>query len=139
MGVAEILARIDHDIVQLQRARALLSVGTAPAPKKVIGELKKAAGELKKAVGELKKASGKLKKVAAAPKKAAPVVPVDKKAVKKKSKLSLERPKRIAKTAKKATATKRPPAPRTNLGRSRPSSPLDQPTALVSSSDQSGG
>lgn len=34
MGVSEILAQIDQEIAQLQRARAMLSGGATPAPKK---------------------------------------------------------------------------------------------------------
>ena len=34
MGVSDILAQIDHEIAQLQQARALLGGGAAPAPKK---------------------------------------------------------------------------------------------------------
>lgn len=42
MGVQEILATIDHEIAQLQRARALLSGGAAPTAKKTGGSPKKA-------------------------------------------------------------------------------------------------
>ena len=34
MGVSDILAQIDREIAQLQQARAVLSGGNAPAPKK---------------------------------------------------------------------------------------------------------
>jgi len=34
MGVSEILAQIDHEIAQLQRARTLLGGGSSVAPKK---------------------------------------------------------------------------------------------------------
>lgn len=43
MGVSEILATIDHEIAQLQEARALLGGGAAPAAKKRVGRPKKAA------------------------------------------------------------------------------------------------
>jgi hypothetical protein len=41
MGVSEILATIDHEIAQLQQARALLSGGAAPVEKKKAGRPKK--------------------------------------------------------------------------------------------------
>ena len=41
MGVSEILATIDHEIAQLQQARALLSGGAAPVAKKKAGRPKK--------------------------------------------------------------------------------------------------
>jgi hypothetical protein len=41
MGVLEILATIDLEIAQLQRARALLSGGAAPVAKKKAGRPKK--------------------------------------------------------------------------------------------------
>jgi len=43
MAISDILASIDHEITQLQQARALLSGGTAPAAKKQAGKPKKAA------------------------------------------------------------------------------------------------
>jgi hypothetical protein len=95
MAISDILASIDCDIAQLQQARALLSGGAPPAPKK-------AAAKLKKVAGDLKKAAGKLKKVAAATKKAAVVVPTATKPAKKKKRiLSPEGRKRIAEAAKK--------------------------------------
>jgi hypothetical protein len=87
MGVSEILATIDREIAILQRARALLGGGAAPAPKK-------AAGRPRKAVAALKKAAGRPKKVAAA------VVPAAKPA-KKKRNLSPEGRKRIAVAVKR--------------------------------------
>lgn len=49
MGVSEILAQIDREIAQLEKARALLGGGSAPvrAKKKVIGAVagKKIAGK----------------------------------------------------------------------------------------------
>lgn len=45
MGVSEILAQIDHEIAQLQRARTLLGGGSSVAPKKAAAApaVKKAA------------------------------------------------------------------------------------------------
>lgn len=42
MGVSEILAMIDHEITQLQRARVLLGGGAATTAKKKAGRPKKA-------------------------------------------------------------------------------------------------
>jgi hypothetical protein len=41
MGVSEILATIDHEIAQLQQARALLSGGTAHVAKRKVGRPRK--------------------------------------------------------------------------------------------------
>ena len=41
MAISDILASIDHDIAQLQQARALLSGGAAPTAKMTAGRLKK--------------------------------------------------------------------------------------------------
>jgi hypothetical protein len=94
MGVSEILATIDHEIAQLQQAKALLSGGVAPVAKRKAGRPKKI--------------------VAVAAKKAASLTPTLKKAAKKKKRnLSPEGRKRIAEAVKKrwaaqkaATATK---------------------------------
>ena len=43
MAISDILAGIDHDIVQLQQARALLSGSAARAPRKAAGRPKKVA------------------------------------------------------------------------------------------------
>jgi len=43
MAISEILASIDHDIAQLQKAKALLGGGAAPAAKKKAGRPKKVA------------------------------------------------------------------------------------------------
>ena len=59
MGVQEILATIDHEITQLQRARALLSGGAAPSAKKTGGRPKKATA----AVAPLAKPARKKRKL----------------------------------------------------------------------------
>jgi hypothetical protein len=89
MGVSEILATIDHEIAQLQQARALLSGGVAPTAKKKAGRPKKV--------------------VVAAPKKAvAAVVPAaTKPAKKKKRNLSPEGRKRIAEAVKRRWAAQK--------------------------------
>jgi hypothetical protein len=79
MGVSEIQARIDHEIAQLQEARALLGGGAAPAAKKRVGRPKKAAG----------------------------VAPVAAKPAQRKRKLSAEGRKRIAEAAKKRWAAQK--------------------------------
>jgi hypothetical protein len=76
MAISDILASIDHEITQLQQARALLSGGTAPAVKK----------------------AGRPKKVAAA------VAPATAKPAKKKRKLSPEGRKRIVEALKRRWA-----------------------------------
>lgn len=55
MGVSEILATIDHEIAQLQQARALLSGGAEPAAKKKAGRPKKAAAVVAVAAKPAKK------------------------------------------------------------------------------------
>lgn len=89
MGVSEILATIDHEIAQLQQARALLGGSAAPVAKKKPGRPKKVA--------------------AAVTKKAAAVVPAVKKAAKRKKKrnLSPEGRKRIAEAVKKRWAAQK--------------------------------
>ncbi len=78
MGVSEILATIDHEISQLQQARALLSGRAMPAAKNKVGRPRKIA---------------------------AAVIPGDLKPAKKKTrKLSPEGRKRIAEAAKKRWA-----------------------------------
>jgi nitrogen fixation protein FixH len=84
MGVSEILATIDHEIAQLQQARALLSGGAAPVV------AKKKAGRPKKVVA--------VAVVAAKPAK---------KAKKKKRNLSPEGRKRIAEAVKKRWAAQK--------------------------------
>jgi hypothetical protein len=87
MAISEILASIDHDIAQLQKAKALLSGGAAPAPKK---------------------AAGRPKKVVAAPKKAAEAAPAATKPARKMKRiLSPEGRQRIADAAKKRWAAKK--------------------------------
>jgi hypothetical protein len=48
VGVSEILALIDHDIAQLQRARALLANGTAKLPSKAAAHSAKKPGKKKR-------------------------------------------------------------------------------------------
>jgi hypothetical protein len=58
MGVAEILASIDHEIALLQQARTLLAGATgvaAVAPKKKVGRPKKDAAPVAKKAGKTKK------------------------------------------------------------------------------------
>jgi hypothetical protein len=87
MAISEILASIDHDIAQLQQARALLVGGAVAAPKKK---------------------AGRPKKVAAAPRKTAAVARIaTKPAKKKKRNLSPEGRKRIAEAVKKRWATQK--------------------------------
>jgi hypothetical protein len=86
MAISEILATIDHEIAQLQQARALLGGGAAPAPKKAVGRPKKAVAAAKKA--------------AVAPAAAKP-------AKKKKRNLSPEGRKRIAEAVKKRWAAQK--------------------------------
>jgi hypothetical protein len=93
MAISDILASIDCDIAQLQQARALLSGGAAPAPKKAAAKLKKVAGDLKKAVGR--------------PKKAAAAAPAATTPAKKKRNLSPEGRKRIVEAVKKRWAAKK--------------------------------
>jgi hypothetical protein len=86
MGVSEILATIDSEIAQLQRAKALLS-GAAPTAKRKASRPKKKTGR---------------------PKKVAAVVPAAvKPARKKKRHLSAEGRKRIAEAAKKRWAAQK--------------------------------
>ena len=80
MGVSDILAAIDQEIAQLQRARALLSGGVAPA-------VKRKAGRPRKSV--------------------AVAVPAAKPAKRKGRNLSPEGRKRIAEAAKKRWAAQR--------------------------------
>jgi hypothetical protein len=77
MGASDILASIDHEIAQLQRARALLGGVTAPAANKKAGRPRKVAG--------------RPKKVAAAPEKVAIVAPVAAKPGKRRRGTSLPR------------------------------------------------
>jgi hypothetical protein len=94
MAISDILASIDRDIAQLRQARALLSGGAVPAPKKAAAKLKKVAGDLKKAAGR--------------PKKAAAVAPAATKPAKKKKRiLSPEGRQRIAEAVKKRWAAKK--------------------------------
>ena len=88
MAISDILASIDHDIAQLQQARAFLTGIAAPAPRKTAGRPKKSVS---------------------APKKAASVAPAAAKPAKKKKKrnLSPEGRKRIAEAVKKRWAAQK--------------------------------
>ena len=88
MAISEILATIDHEIAQLQQARALLGGGAVAAPKKKVG---------------------RPRKIVAAPKKAAVVAAKPAKPAKKKKKrnLSPEGRKRIAEAVKKRWAAQK--------------------------------
>jgi pyruvate/2-oxoglutarate dehydrogenase complex dihydrolipoamide acyltransferase (E2) component len=87
MAISDILASIDRDIAQLQQARALLSGGAAPAPKK---------------------AASRPKKVVAAPRKSAAATPAATKPAKQKKRiLSPEGRQRIAEAVKKRWAAKK--------------------------------
>ena len=92
MAISEILATIDHEIAQLQQARALLSGGAVAAPKKKVGRTRKIVGAPKKAA------------VAAAPVAAKPAKLAKKK---KKRNLSPEGRKRIAEAVKKRWAAQK--------------------------------
>jgi hypothetical protein len=92
MAISEILATIDHEIAQLQQARALLSGGAVAAPKKKVGRPRKIVGAPKKAA------------VAAAPVAAKPAKLAKKK---KKRNLSPEGRKRIAEAVKKRWAAQK--------------------------------
>jgi len=133
MGVSEILASIDHEIGQLQQARALLSGSAVPVAKKKVGRPRKvAAAVIPAAFKPAKKKKRKLspegrkriadavkkrwaaqkaktaspKKAVAAPKKAAVAAPAAKTAKKKRS-LSPEGRKRIAEAVKKRWAAQK--------------------------------
>jgi hypothetical protein len=86
MAISEILATIDHEIAQLQKARTLLSGGAVAAPKKAVG---------------------RPRKVVAAPKKTAAAPVAAKPAKKKKRNLSPEGRKRIAEAVKKRWAAQK--------------------------------
>jgi hypothetical protein len=62
MGVSEILATIDHEIAQLQQARALLSGGVAVVAKKKAGRPRKAVAVAAVAAIAAKPAKTKKKK-----------------------------------------------------------------------------
>jgi hypothetical protein len=55
VGVSEILIQIDHEIVQLQRARELLGGGTAQTPKSRPGRPKKDEASVATAAKPIKK------------------------------------------------------------------------------------
>jgi hypothetical protein len=55
MGVAEILASIDHEIALLQQARTLLAGAVEVAPKKKVGRPKKIVAVVSKKTGKTKK------------------------------------------------------------------------------------
>jgi hypothetical protein len=124
MGVSEILATIDHEISQLQQARALLSGSAVPVAKKKPGRPRKTpvavtlvaakpakkrnlspegrkriADAVKKRWAAQRAKKAEPKKSAAATKKAA--VAAAQKPAKKKRNLSPEGRKRIAEAAKK--------------------------------------
>jgi hypothetical protein len=87
MGVAEILATIDHEIATLQQAKALLTGAVAPVVKRKPGRPRKLVAVVSK-------------KAAAAPVTAKP-------AKKKKRNLSPEGRKRIAEAVKKRWAAQK--------------------------------
>jgi hypothetical protein len=89
MAISEILATIDHEIAQLQQARALLGGSAVAAPKKKVGRPRKIVAASKKA---------------AAPVAAKPAKPAKKK---KKRNLSPEGRKRIAEAVKKRWAAQK--------------------------------
>ena len=92
MAISEILATIDHEIAQLQQARALLGGGAVAAPKKKVGRPRKIVAAPKKAA------------VVAAPVAAKPAKLAKKK---KKRNLSPEGRKRIAEAVKKRWAAQK--------------------------------
>ena len=122
MAISDILASIDHEIAQLQQARALLSGSTAPAAKKKAGRPKKVAAAVAPAAMKLAKKKRNLspegrkriveamKRRWAAKKKAGvTVVPAAKTPAKKAKKrhISPETRKRIAEAAKQRWVAKR--------------------------------
>ncbi len=121
MGVSEILATIDHEIAQLQQARALLSGVAAPAAKRKPGRPRKNAVEVIPAASKpAKRKKRKLspegrKRIAEAVKKrwaaqkavSKKAVAAPKKTAKKKRNLSPEGRKRIADAAKKRWAAQK--------------------------------
>ena len=86
MAIADILASIDHDLMKLHQARALLSGDAAPVAKKKVG---------------------RPRKILAVPKKAAVIVPAAAKSTRKKRNLSPEGRKRIADAVKKRWAAQK--------------------------------
>jgi hypothetical protein len=122
MGVSDILASIDHEIAQLQQARALLSGGTPQAGKKKAGRPKKVAKAVAPATVKPAKKKRKLspegrKRIVAAMKRrwavkkkaGVAVVPAAKTPAKKAKKrhISPETRKRIAEAAKQRWAAKK--------------------------------
>ena len=55
MGVSEILAQIDHEIAQLERARALLTGHAESTLKKRPGRPKKSVASVQRAIGKAAK------------------------------------------------------------------------------------
>lgn len=132
MGVLDILVTIDHEIAQLQRARALLSDGAAPIAKRKPGRPKKIAATVTLSAAKAEKGKNrklspegrkriaeavkkrwaaqktvvKPKKAPAAAKKTSTVVSAAKPAESKR-KLSPESRKRIADAAKKRWAARK--------------------------------
>jgi hypothetical protein len=96
MAISEILATIDHEIAQLQQARALLSGGAVATPKKKVGRPRKI-------VAAPKKTAVVAAPVAAKPAKLAKLA----KKKKKKRNLSPEGRKRIAEAVKKRWAAQK--------------------------------
>jgi hypothetical protein len=86
MAIADILASIDHDLLKLHQARALLSGEAAPVVKRKVGRPRKNL---------------------AAPKKAVVIVAAPAKPAKKKRNLSPEGRKRIADAVKKRWAAQK--------------------------------
>jgi len=121
MGVSEILATIDHEIAQLQQARALLSGVAAPVAKRKPGRPRKTDAAVTPAAKPARKKKRKLspegrKRIAEAvkkrwaaqkAKKAAPKKAAAAKPAKKKRSLSPEGRKRIAEAAKKRWAAQK--------------------------------
>jgi len=129
MGVSEILATIDHEIAQLQQARALLSGSAAPVAKRKVGRPRKIDAAVTPAAKPAKKKKRNLspegrKRIAeavkkrwaaqkatiAAPKKSATKsrkAAVAAKPARKKRNLSPEGRKRIAEAAKKRWEAKK--------------------------------
>ncbi|MDR3750119.1 MAG: hypothetical protein P4K94_01405 [Terracidiphilus sp.] len=88
MAISDILASIDHDIAQLQQARALLTGNAALAPKKAAGRPRKVTSVPEKAATDALAAAKSSKK-------------------KKKRNLSPEGRKRIAEAVKKRWAAQK--------------------------------
>jgi hypothetical protein len=119
MAVSDILATIDRDIAQLQRARTLLGGSTAATTKKSPGRPKKAVGRPKEAVSI--------------------VVPAAAKPAKKKRNLSPEGRKRIVAAMKRRWAAKKKAAEADVPATTKPAKKANKRSVLPKPSSCAGG